>query len=302
MFAKSAAIYDAIHAVRFDAAAAANAVHALIQAHKQTSGNALLDVACGTGTYLAQLRSHYAVEGLDLDPGMLAVARQKLPDVPLHHADLVDFDLDRRFDAVLCLGSSIGYVETVDRLRQAVATLARHTLPGGVVIVEPWFGPEVWEQGRLTADLVDQPMLKIARVLMSGQDGRVSTLDIHYLVARPQEVDQFTEHHRLGLFTRKEHMTAFQVADLHVSPSRPSSGAHDSANRLISLSRRLAGSRLRHGLCVTVSWVVPSMRTFLLAAAHAAIAPEHEVPTRLSRIDRSRKDARSPRQQHIDRR
>jgi SAM-dependent methyltransferase len=217
MFTKSAAIYDAIHAARFDAAVAASTVHTLILAHKRTTGNALLDVACGTGAYLLQLRGHYSVAGLDLDPGMLAVARQKLPDVPLHQADLVDFDLDRRFDAVLCLGSSIGYVETVDRLRQAVATLARHTLPGGVVIVEPWFGPEVWEQGRLTADLVDQPLLKIARVLVSGRDGRVSTLDIHYLVARPEEVEQLTEHHRLGLFTHEEYVTAFRAADLHVT-------------------------------------------------------------------------------------
>jgi SAM-dependent methyltransferase len=217
MFTKSAAIYDAIHAARFDAAAAANAVHTLIQAHKQTTGNALLDVACGTGAHLLHLHSHYAVEGLDLDPGMLAVARHKLPDVPLHQADLVDFDLNRRFDAVLCLGSSIGYVETVDRLWQAVGTLAHHTVPGGVVIVEPWFGPEVWEQGRLTADLVDQPMLKIARILVSGLDGRVSTLDSHYLVARPEGVAQFTEHHRLGLFTHEEYVTAFRAANLHVT-------------------------------------------------------------------------------------
>jgi hypothetical protein len=50
-----------------------------------------------------------------------------LPDVSFHQADLVSFDLNRRFDAVLCLGSSIGYIETLDRLRQAVATFARHT-------------------------------------------------------------------------------------------------------------------------------------------------------------------------------
>jgi hypothetical protein len=145
------------------------------------------------------------------------VARQKLPDVPFLQADLVDFDLNRRFDAVLCLGSSIGYVETLVSLRQAVATLARHTLPGGLVIVEPWFGPEVWEQGRLTADLVDQPLLKIARVLVSGLDGRVSTLDVHYLLARPEEVEQFTEHHRLGLFTHEEYVTAFRLAELRVT-------------------------------------------------------------------------------------
>jgi ubiquinone/menaquinone biosynthesis C-methylase UbiE len=217
MFTKSATIYDAIYAARFDFDAAASMVHELIQAHKRTAGNTLLDVACGTGAYLVHLRASYVVEGVDLDSGMLAVARQKLPDVPLHQADLVDFDLGRRFDAVLCLGSAIGYVGTVDRLRQAVGTLARHTVPGGVVIVEPWFGPDVWEDGRLTANLVEQPALKIARVLVSGRDGSVSTLDIHYLVARPEGVEYFTERHRLGLFTDEEYVAAFREADVHVT-------------------------------------------------------------------------------------
>lgn len=135
MFTRSAALYDVIQGQRFDAATAARTVDALIQTHTHGAGTTVLDVACGTGTYLSHLRARYAVEGLDLDPGMLAVARQKLPGVPFHQADLVDFRLGRRFDAVLCLGSSIGYVETEERLRQALGTLARHALPGGVVIV-----------------------------------------------------------------------------------------------------------------------------------------------------------------------
>jgi ubiquinone/menaquinone biosynthesis C-methylase UbiE len=49
MITKSATIYDASYAARFDIDAAASKVHALIQAHKRTAGNTLLDVACGTG-------------------------------------------------------------------------------------------------------------------------------------------------------------------------------------------------------------------------------------------------------------
>jgi SAM-dependent methyltransferase len=216
MFTKSVANYDTIYAERFDIAAAASKVRSLIQEHTRTAGNTVLDVACGTGTYLVHFRASYVVEEVDLDPGMLAVARQKLPDVPLHQADLVDFDLGRRFDAVLCLGSAIGYVETVDRLRQAIGTLARHTVPGGV-IVEPWFGPDVWEDGRLTADLVDKPALKVARVLISGREGSVSTLDRHYLVARPAGVEYFTEQHRLGLFRHEEYVAAFREASVDVT-------------------------------------------------------------------------------------
>jgi SAM-dependent methyltransferase len=217
MFTRSADLYDVIYGQRFDTAAAAATVHALVQAHTRGAAQTLLEVACGTGTYLAHLRAHYVLEGLDLDPEMLAVARRKLPQAPLHQADLVDFDLGRRFDAVLCLGSAIGYVATAERLHQAVATLARHTAPGGVVVVEPWFTPEVWKSGQLTADLVDQPALKIARVLVSGREEDVSTLDIHYLVGRPEGVETFTEQHRLGLFSHDAYMTAFRAAALEVT-------------------------------------------------------------------------------------
>lgn len=217
MFTQSAALYDVIHGQRFSASLAAGSIHTHIQAIKQSAGNALLDVACGTGAYLVHLRDRYDVEGLDLDPGMLAAARQKLPEVLLHEADLADFDLGRQFDVVLCLGSSIGYVATISRLHHAMTTFARHTAPGGVVVVEPWFTPEVWEAGRLTADLVDQPDLKIARVLVSGQEAMISTVDIHYLVGRHDGVETYLEHHRLGLFTHNDYLGAFSAADFAVT-------------------------------------------------------------------------------------
>ncbi len=216
LFTDSAAIYDAVHS-SFDFAAAADQVDALIACHKQTLGTKLLDVACGTGAYLEHLRNRYAVEGVDLSPAMLAIARRKLSDVQLHEADMVNFDLGWRFDVVVCLGSSIGYAKTVPCLRHTLATLARHALPGAVVIVEPWFPPETWEDGRLTADLINESELKVARVLVSGRVGQVSTLDIHHLVARPRGVEYFVEHHELGLFTQDEYLMAFHEAGLDVT-------------------------------------------------------------------------------------
>ena len=56
----------------------------LVEGRKRSSGNRLLDVACGTGRHLELLRERYLVEGLDLDPAMLAIARERLPGVSLH--------------------------------------------------------------------------------------------------------------------------------------------------------------------------------------------------------------------------
>jgi ubiquinone/menaquinone biosynthesis C-methylase UbiE len=222
MYTDSAEVYDAIYSSRIDFPAAAERLRGLIKQHKRTSGVTLLDVACGTGAFLTCLREWYEVEGLDLAPAMLAVARRKDPDVTFHEADMADFDLGRRFDALSCLGSSIGYVGTTSRLRQTLQTFARHLLPGGVVIVERWFVPEEWIPGHLSAELVEQPDRKIVRMNISSQDGRLAIMDMHYLVASPLGFDHFTERHEMGLFTRDEYLLAFRAAGLDVVDEAPS--------------------------------------------------------------------------------
>ncbi len=217
MFSQSAHLYDAIYAGSVDHAGAARRLRGLIRERRQSTGHRLLDVACGASAYLPFLREEYEVEVLDLDAGMLAIARRRLPDVRLHHADMVAFDLGRRFDVVTCLSSSIGYARTLPRMRQTIANLARHTLPGGVVAVEPWFGPEVWEPGRVTLDCVDRPELKIARLLVSGAAGAVSSLDIHDLASGPAGVETLVERHELGLFAHEEYLAAFAAAGLDPS-------------------------------------------------------------------------------------
>ncbi len=218
MFTKSVAFYDAIYAAAGkDYVNEAQRIHALIQQRRRSPGTSLLDVACGTGGHLAVLREWYQVAGLDVDPQMLAVARRRCPGVRFHQADMVDFDLRRTFNAVLCLFSSIGYVHTVVRLAQTLRTFARHTAPGGVVLVEPWITPERFEAGHLGAVFVDQPDLKIARMNTSARKDSLSVLHFHYLVATPEGISEFTEDHTLGLFTHEEYLGAFRAAGLDVS-------------------------------------------------------------------------------------
>ncbi len=218
MFTRSAAFYDAVYAAMGkDYTREAQVVHAFIQQHKRSPDTKLLDVACGTGNHLAALAAWYQVAGLDLDARMLAIARRRCPGVRFYRADMATFDLGKRFDAVLCLFSSIGYARTVARLRRTLQTLAQHTVPGGVVLVEPWIFAEKFEAGHLGAIFVDQPALKVARINTSQRHRSLSSLRFHYLVGTPRGVTHFTEDHTLGLFTPDTYLGAFRAAGLDVS-------------------------------------------------------------------------------------
>jgi len=215
MFSKSAKFYNALYgSMGKDYIAEAQKVHNLIQQHKQSSGDKLLDVACGTGLHASALREFYQVEGLDLDKEMLAVAGQSYPDIPFHQADMTEFDLEKQFDIVTCLFSSIGYVKKKARLEAATQAMADHLLPGGVLAVEPWFTPDQWEVGRVGALFLDQPDLKVCRMSLGEVTDSLSILIFHYMVGTPQSVEYFTERHELGLFTQEEYLEAFRKARL----------------------------------------------------------------------------------------
>lgn len=210
MYSKTAHLYDALYSFK-DYAGEAAEIHELVQA-RRPGARTLLEVAAGTGLYLEQFRRWYEVEGTDIEPGMLEIARGRLPDVQLHLADMTDFDLGRRFDVVACLFSSIGYVGTEERLRAALAGMARHLEPGGVLVVDPWFPPEQWIDGHVAALFVDEPELKIARMNVAERDGNVSVLDMHHLVATTAGVEHVVERHELALFTLGQYAAAFDAA------------------------------------------------------------------------------------------
>jgi SAM-dependent methyltransferase len=214
VFSRSARIYDAVYASIRDYPLEAAELDRLIQEHRP-GARTLLDVACGTGAHLEHL-TDYEAEGLDLDPEMLAVARERLPKVSFHEGDMADFDLGKRFDVVVCMFSSIGYVRSEERLRSAIAAMARHLEPGGVLVVEPWLTPEVWVDRHIGAVFVDEPELAIARMNVGQREGNVSIFEFEYLVGTPDGIERFTERHELGLFTVEQQLDAFRSAGLEV--------------------------------------------------------------------------------------
>ena len=169
----------------------------------------MLDIACGTGRHLSFLRDSFTVEGVDIEPTMIAVAATRLAGVPLAIGDMTNIDLGRRFDVVTCLFSSIGYVATVDRLDVAVGAMARHLNPGGVLVIEPWILPDDWrDPGSNRCEYIDGDDATLARVISSLRAGHITTLQIHYVHASAGRIHTEDETHTLGLFSREQYLAA----------------------------------------------------------------------------------------------
>jgi len=217
MFSKSANYYDEIYTTMGkDYPREANKVHKLIQKHMKSGGKSVLDVCCGTGHHAGLLSKHYQLEGLDLDPNILSVARKKYPKIPFHKGDMINFKLNKKFDAIVCLFSSIGYVKTKSNLNKAIQTMTNHLLPGGVMLVEPWFSPAEWNVDHASALHVNQPDLKITRMSHSSRKGNISILEFQYLVGTSKGIEHSVEQHQLGLFNKKDYLEAFRKAGLKV--------------------------------------------------------------------------------------
>jgi SAM-dependent methyltransferase len=216
MYGKSARIYDLLYVGTGikDYAAESAELDRLI---KEFTPNArtLLDVACGTAAHLAELRRSYEVEGVDASAAMLAVARDRLPGVPLHQSDMRTLDLGTTFDAVICLFSSIGYVTDPSEMRTTVARLAAHVAPGGVLILDGWVRPDDWLEGhRPEPEIARDDEMMVIRLASARRVGNITEMDMHHLVQTTDGVEYFVESHRLALTPTEDYVAAVEGAGL----------------------------------------------------------------------------------------
>lgn len=106
-------------------------VTSMIEGHR--GGGVALDAACGTGRYAEWLLGQgYEVVGVDASPGMLKVARQKLPDADFRDGHLGDLPVATgSADLAVC---ALALTHVLD-LTRPYQELARVLKPGGRLVV-----------------------------------------------------------------------------------------------------------------------------------------------------------------------
>lgn len=100
---------------------------------RQCAGaGSILELGCGSGRVLAALqRTGAHLTGLDLHPGMCALARARVPQAHVIEADMRTFDLERPFDRIVMAYNSLYCVADDDEVVQVLEAGARPPGPRG---------------------------------------------------------------------------------------------------------------------------------------------------------------------------
>lgn len=106
----------------------------------------VLDVACGTGTYtIALVEAGCVVTGIDLDPQMIDLAKEKTKSIKKQHGiqflkgdmlQLKQLFLRETFDMVFCIGNSLVHLSDRESIQSILKDIYNLLCPGGEVILQ----------------------------------------------------------------------------------------------------------------------------------------------------------------------
>ncbi len=116
----------------------------------------------------------------------------------------IDFNLNKKFDVILCLFSSIGYVKTYFNLEKTLRNFYNHLNPKGIAIIESRFTNANYKADSPQALLYDGEDVKIARLDVAKKKGNIAIMNLHFLVAEQNKgTRHFVDRHELGLFEKE---------------------------------------------------------------------------------------------------
>ena len=144
----------------------------------------VLDCACGTGHHLHLFHTlGYQVAGSDISDAMLIQARKNLVNagIPLHKVDYRQLPqhFEQRFDAVVCLSSSLLHMPTEAEARRALHSMHGVLRDGGLLILSQGTTDRQWQEKPRFILAVDE--LDLTRLFVIDYEGlgaRYHILDV----------------------------------------------------------------------------------------------------------------------------
>jgi ubiquinone/menaquinone biosynthesis C-methylase UbiE len=211
-FSSFARYYDQIYLKMKDYESESQAIENIIRKFEKRPFRSILDVGCGTGEHLKYLSRHFQCSGIDISKEMIEAARTKIPDAKFEVADMKNLRLEARFDVVMSLFGSIGYVQNIKNLMKTLSNFHTHLNGGGLAIVEPWVFKKNFLRGRFSIDTYEDEKLKLVRMGTSKLTRSHWLVIFHYLIGAEDRIEHKREIHKMLAAEYEDYMNAFKMA------------------------------------------------------------------------------------------
>lgn len=178
-------------------------VTGLIRQYAKLPAATLLDIGCGGGKNVLNLKREFNVTGLDLSSAMLAQAKELNPECTFVQGDMRTFRLGRSFDVVL-MDDAISHMNCRADFVAAFHTAFDHLNPGGVLIATPDVTIETFQQNKTTTTPATRDGLDVVFVEnvydSDPKDDHYETT-ILYLIRDHGRLRMETDHWTMGIFS-----------------------------------------------------------------------------------------------------
>ncbi|HLC88975.1 MAG TPA: class I SAM-dependent methyltransferase [Candidatus Nanoarchaeia archaeon] len=169
------------------------------------SGKILTDVACGSGNHAKIFQKYgYQVYGVDLNQGMLNLARKNVPKIKLYRQDLRKLDLKIKADVILCMFNSINYNFSYSQLKSTLKLFHRHLNRRGMVVFDTMFTEDNWVEGYFGAEQFRFLKLDLSRISKSSSKNNIGTVDQTYVIFDHGKKKIFENVNQLFIFDKNK--------------------------------------------------------------------------------------------------
>jgi SAM-dependent methyltransferase len=164
----------------------------------------LLNLGCGGGKNVLNLKREFQVTGLDLSPVMLVQAKEMNPGCTFVQGDMRTCRLGRTFDAIL-MDDAISHMSCRTDFAAAFLTAYYHLNPGGVLVATPDVTIETFQQNKTTTTPATRDRLDVVFVENvydpDPTDDQYETTIVYLIRDQGRQLRIETEHWTMGIFS-----------------------------------------------------------------------------------------------------
>lgn len=204
--------YDLLYENK-DYDAEANYVSACIKNYSPDA-KTILEFGSGTGGHgLILQKMGYDIYGLERSKQMIEEAR--LHGFPCEQADLINFEIDRKFDAVVSLFHVICYMNDNESLKKVFRNASKRLNSGGLFIFDVWYSPAVYHQKPETRiKKVENAEISVIRMAEPEIHSGKNVVDVNYtILVKNKSTDKWI------VFQEKHPMRHFSIPEISLLAS-----------------------------------------------------------------------------------